>query len=185
MKLRTGKDEGSQFENRWEINLEKVSVWSSESRLGIAMSFAVAVRDLAQELTGDKTAAEIAKVQHRANTRRLLHVMRAIDDSCRVNAFPVLMQAKVAGSERIAGCASLRIGSAAVLLSSDTNYSDLPIFDASISDVSADAMLEDERVGGTLTCQIGANVYCRKKDGWEPVIEPWRFAMDVSALFPR
>lgn len=95
------------------------------------------------------------------------------------------MQAKVTGSEGVAMCASLRIGSAAVLLSSDTNSSDLPIFDASISDVSADAMLEDGQIGGTLMCQIGANVYCIKRDGWEPVIEPWRFALDVSALFPR
>ncbi len=95
------------------------------------------------------------------------------------------MQAKASGSEGIAWCASLRIGSAAVLLSSDTHSSDLPIFDACISDVSADAVLEDGQIGGTLMCQIGANVYCRKKDGWEPVIEPWRFAMDVNALLPR
>lgn len=76
MKLRTGRD-GNQLEQKLEILLEKGSVWSSESRLGLFIAFAVAMQDLAREISGDNTAAEIATVRHRTTMGKLLHVVHA------------------------------------------------------------------------------------------------------------
>jgi len=95
------------------------------------------------------------------------------------------MQATTMKFERAAGRASLRIGSVAVMLSSGTSSSDLPIFDASIAHISADAELNNGHLHGTLIGQIGANVFSSQKDGWEPVIERWCFSIDGSALLTR
>lgn len=108
-----------------------------------------------------------------------------VHQCCKCKAVYLGVQAHLSVLKGITGRGSLRIGSAAVMLSSDTSAGDLPIFDASIMDTSADATLEDGQLNGALNAQICGNVYSSQKDGWEPVIEPWCFAIDATALLHR
>lgn len=80
---------------------------------------------------------------------------------------------------------SLRLRSMVVCLSSDSPGSELPIWEAGMVDVAVKAEMENNCLYGILTGQLAASVFSSKRNGWEPVIEPCRFAAEAAVTLKR
>jgi hypothetical protein len=84
----------------------------------------------------------------------------------------------------LAGRASLRVGTLGLLLSGSGGGEELPILEAALSHVAADAALRGGRLSGSLAARAAANAYSVQQAGWEPFIEPWRFSVEGQTALP-
>ena len=76
------------------------------------------------------------------------------------------------------------MGTLGLLLSGHGGAEELPILEAALTNVVADAALRDGRLSGSLAAEAAANAYSVQQAGWEPVIEPWCFSMEGQTALP-
>ena len=82
------------------------------------------------------------------------------------------------------GRASLRAGALGLLLSGSSGAEELPILDAALTHVAADATLLHGQLSGSIAVHMAANAYSVQQAGWEPVIEPWTFTIRGETALP-
>ena len=82
------------------------------------------------------------------------------------------------------GRASLRVGALGMLLSGSGGTEELPILEAALTHVAAKATLLQGRLRGSIAVHIAANAFSVQQAGWEPVIEPWAFSVQVETAIP-
>ena len=80
---------------------------------------------------------------------------------------------------RLDGCHfSLRC--LAIVLSSDSPRDSSPLLELALLDASASARRAESLLLGHLEARVLANVYSSMRMGWEPVVDPWPFALQLE-----
>lgn len=80
---------------------------------------------------------------------------------------------------------SVHVRSAAILLSQDHGSSSIPILEAVLSKTALEAHYQDSVMRVALSARPHINSYSNEKLGWEPLVEPWIFAIDMDLNLSR
>lgn len=73
----------------------------------------------------------------------------------------------------------------AVVLSTDDHARETPLLEAALLSVGSSSRGIGAGLQGRMEGQVLANVYTNMRQGWEPLLEPWPFAVQAKTATPR